>query len=104
MTETAPRHADHSPVRSAALHPAQGRLARLPSASGPPVPAQQGPFLIDFSASDTWRTRAGQSMLVDKIHEAGGVQLVVQPLSTLFTVFFIWGPVAQPMGSFLADQ
>ena len=43
-------------------------------------------------------------MLVDKIHEAGGVQLVVQPLSTLFTVFFIWGPVAQPMGSFLADQ
>lgn len=38
------------------------------------------------------------------MHEGGGIHSAVQPLSTLFTIFFFFGPVAQPVGSYLPDQ
>lgn len=38
------------------------------------------------------------------MHEGGGIHSAVQPLSTLFTIFYFFGPVAQPVGSYLPDQ
>ena len=80
--------------------PASEAQLRLRATSSCSAGAVSHRFLyFPYLAHNSWSINN-----VDKIHEGGGVHLVAQPLSTLFTVFFIWGPVAQPMGSLLADQ
>ena len=87
-------HTVLSIVQHAACHTAQQPASWVSaSSSSAPVPAQQEPFLINFCTSNTWHTIVVQKMLVDKMHEGGGIHSAVQPLSTLFTIFFFLAPL-----------